>query len=169
MGLIQGNLGLKLKKFWGKIKDSTGWNQNLILCEMHHLLWKVPTLQKTDCPKKPEGFFTGFYIRLFLISWYCLCLILDGLRLYAMALFLKKTQIWSEAEISNYLQRTLSLEAEQRKTQSGKKLLLGNAESQTQLAWFALFFSSHFLSDPSPIIGNACQWLTDSLTHWLTD
>ena len=24
------------------------------------------------------------------------------------------------------------------------------------------------LSDPSPIIGNACQWLTDSLTHWLT-
>ena len=22
-----------------------------------------------------------------------------------------------------------------------------------------------FLSDPSPIIGNACQWLT----HWLTD
>ena len=22
-----------------------------------------------------------------------------------------------------------------------------------------------FLSDPSPIIGNACQWLTDSLTH----
>ena len=49
-------------------------------------------------------------------------------------LVLKKTQIWSEAEISNYLQRTLSLEAEQRKTQSGKKLLLGNAESQTQLA-----------------------------------
>ena len=166
MGLIQGNLGLKLKKFWGKIKDSTGWNQNLILCEMHPLLWKVPTLQKTDCPKKPEGFFTGFYIRLFLISWYCLWLILDGLR---DCTFLIKTQIWSEVEISNYLQRTLSLEAEQRKTQSGKKLLLGNAESQTQLACFALFFSSHFLSDPSPIIGNACQWPTDSLTHWLTN
>ena len=25
-----------------------------------------------------------------------------------------------------------------------------------------------YLSDPSPIIGNACQWLTDSLTNWLT-
>ena len=25
-----------------------------------------------------------------------------------------------------------------------------------------------FLSDPSPIIGNACQWLTHWLTHWLT-
>ena len=24
-----------------------------------------------------------------------------------------------------------------------------------------------FLSDPSPIIGNACQWLPNSLTHWL--
>ena len=23
-----------------------------------------------------------------------------------------------------------------------------------------------YLSDPSPIIGNACQWLTHSLTHW---
>ena len=74
-------------------------------------------------------------------------MILDSLRLYVMAIFLKKTQIWSEAEISNYLQRTLSLEAEQRETQSGKKLLLGNAESQTQLACFALFFSSHFFAD----------------------
>ena len=26
-----------------------------------------------------------------------------------------------------------------------------------------------FLSDPSPIIGNACQWLTDWLTYSLTD
>ena len=26
-----------------------------------------------------------------------------------------------------------------------------------------------FLSDPSPIIGNACQWLTDSLTDSLTN
>ena len=26
-----------------------------------------------------------------------------------------------------------------------------------------------FLSDPSPIIGYACHWLTDSLTNWLTD
>ena len=25
-----------------------------------------------------------------------------------------------------------------------------------------------FLSDPSPIIGYACQWLPNSLTHWLT-
>ena len=24
------------------------------------------------------------------------------------------------------------------------------------------------LSDPSPIIGYACQWLPNSLTHWLT-
>ena len=34
------------------------------------------------------------------------------------------------------------------------------------------FFFCHlsilFLSDPSPIIANACQWFTDSLTHWLT-
>ena len=32
-------------------------------------------------------------------------------------------------------------------------------------------FSSPFLSDPSPIIGYACHYLTDSLTavHWLTD
>ena len=29
-----------------------------------------------------------------------------------------------------------------------------------------IFFS--FLSDPSPIIGYACQWLT-ALTHWPTD
>ena len=28
-------------------------------------------------------------------------------------------------------------------------------------------FRNLFLSDPSPIIGNACQWLTDSLTNWL--
>ena len=28
-----------------------------------------------------------------------------------------------------------------------------------------LQFEYVFLSDPSPIIGNACQWLT----HWLTD
>ena len=88
-----------------------------------------------------------------------------------MALFLKKTQIWSEAEISNYLQRTLSLEAEQRKTQSGKKLLLGNAESQKQLACFALFFLHIFffpivfLSIPGPIIVYACQALT---ADWLT-
>ena len=26
----------------------------------------------------------------------------------------------------------------------------------------------HFLSDPSPIIGNACQWLPNSLTDSLT-
>ena len=93
---------------------------------------------------------------------------------YVIARFLIKTQIWSEVEISNYLQRTLSLEAEQRKTQSGKKLLLGNAESQTQLACFALFFSSHFfisyfpivfLSIPGPIIVYACQALT---ADWLT-
>ena len=33
---------------------------------------------------------------------------------------------------------------------------------------FCVLYFVFLLSDPSPIIGNACQWLTDSLTHWLT-
>ena len=35
------------------------------------------------------------------------------------------------------------------------------------LGIFGLF--PFFLSDPSPIIGNACHSLTDSLPNWLTD
>ena len=39
-----------------------------------------------------------------------------------------------------------------------KKLLFSSNEC---------FFYNTFLSDPSPIIGNACQWLTHWLTNWL--
>ena len=36
--------------------------------------------------------------------------------------------------------------------------------------WHYIYiFIDLFLSDPSPIIGFACQWLTHSLTHSLTD
>ena len=40
-------------------------------------------------------------------------------------------------------------------------IVWGNLTMQcvNYIVWFS------FLSDPSPIIGNACQWLSDSLTH----
>ena len=46
----------------------------------------------------------------------------------------------------------------------------GGGENWKDLAfltgfWISVYF--HFLSDPSPIIGNACHSLTDWLTNWL--
>ena len=53
--------------------------------------------------------------------------------------------------------------------------LLGKHTHTEHLQFVCVIFDSKyicdilvFLSDPSPIIGNACQWLNDSLTNWLT-
>ena len=42
-----------------------------------------------------------------------------------------------------------------------------SALNELGLLFKCVCFACVFLSDPSPIIGNACQWLTHWLTHWL--
>ena len=78
---------------------------------------------------------------------------------------------WRMKKRNRVLKKLIFLGDKKQKWRFGQITLQANRKLSFLLAEYNSLkkTQSFFLSDPSPIIGNACHSLTHSLTHWLTD